>query len=388
MKWTQTTLGDVAEIVSGATPKSDVEEYWDGPVAWATPTDLSQLNGKYIGKTARTLSQAGLSSCSSRVLPANSVLFSSRAPIGLVAINTVPMATNQGFKSFIPKRELNPDYLFWWLRCHREQLEDLGNGATFKEVSKAVVSRVPFLLPSIEEQVRIAGILDKADGIRNKREQAIGLVDEFAKSVFLEMFGDPTINEKDLPKKKLRDLGKIVTGNTPPRSDASNFGNAIEWIKSDNINTDEHFLTRATEGLSEEGKNRGRIVPKGSILVTCIAGSPASIGRAAIADRDVAFNQQINAIIPNERVNLYFLYAQFLVGKSLVLKSSTNSMKGMISKGTFQEIEFLCPDRKDQERFGKLFQKHMETTRSLRQDHICANALFGTLSQRAFRGEL
>src|SRR5947209_17425960 len=120
MKWKQTTLGEVAEIVGGATPKSGIAGYWDGPIAWATPSDLSQLDSKNIDETMRTISEDGLNACSARILPPRSVLFSSRAPIGLVAINTKPMATNQGFKSFVPKSVLNADFLFWWLKCHRK----------------------------------------------------------------------------------------------------------------------------------------------------------------------------------------------------------------------------------------------------------------------------
>lgn len=388
MTWQNTTLGQIADIVSGSTPKSGVPRYWDGSIAWATPTDLSRLDGKHLAKTDRTITQDGLNESSARLLPPGSVLFSSRAPIGLVAINTTSMATNQGFKSFVPRSGVSADYLFWWLRANRRQLEDLGNGATFKEVSKAVVSRVEFPLPPLKEQRRIAAILDKADAIRRKREQALTLADDFLKSVFLEMFGDPATNQKELPTKPLGQLGKIVTGNTPPRSDPDNFGDSIEWIKSDNVNTKEHFLTKAAEGLSPKGQELGRVVPEGTILVTCIAGSPSSIGRAAIANRPVALNQQINAITPFPDVDLYFLYVQFLIGKQLVMGSSTNSMKGMISKGVFQKIEFLAPAHEEQMRFGRLFEKHMDVTKRLRDAASESADLFASLSQRAFKGDL
>lgn len=100
---TTAALGEVAEITSGATPRSAVAEYWGGDVLWATPTDLSKLDGAYLSQTQRTITGAGLASCAAPVLPAGSVLLSSRAPIGHVAINTVPMATNQGFKSLVPR---------------------------------------------------------------------------------------------------------------------------------------------------------------------------------------------------------------------------------------------------------------------------------------------
>jgi len=283
-------------------------------------------------------------------------------------------------------RRVDQSYLVHFLR--KRGFADIVSGSSQPQITRQGLSRLDVPLPSLEVQRRIAAILDNANAVRRKREHSLALADDFVRSVFLEMFGDPIVNAKGLRKQPLGKFGEVVTGNTPPRSDPENFGDAIEWIKSDNVNTEDHFLTRAVEGLSAKGKALGRIVPKGSILVTCIAGSPSSIGRAAIADRAVAFNQQINAITPNRDVNLYFLYAQFLVGKSLVLRSSTNSMKGMISKGEFQKIEFLCPAQNEQERFGKIFEKQIEASKSLQEASNCAADLFNTLSHRAFRGEL
>jgi predicted GIY-YIG superfamily endonuclease len=110
-------LGDCCEIVSGSTPSTNVESFWNGNICWVTPKDLSHLNGAYISDTPRKLTQSGLDSCGASILPSNSVLFSSRAPIGHVAINSVPMATNQGFKSFVPKdNRVNAKFLYHWLR--------------------------------------------------------------------------------------------------------------------------------------------------------------------------------------------------------------------------------------------------------------------------------
>src|SRR5690242_5687575 len=112
--WTSVSLKDCREIVSGGTPSTSVTDHWDGDIPWATPKDLSGLETSCISDTGRKLTEAGLKACGARVLPAGSVLFSSRAPIGHVAINTVPMATNQGFKSLVPKRDhLDARYLYW-----------------------------------------------------------------------------------------------------------------------------------------------------------------------------------------------------------------------------------------------------------------------------------
>lgn len=180
-------LGEVAEIVSGATPKTSGDDYWGGDIFWATPADLSRLDGAYISSTARTITTAGLRSCAAQVLPAGSVLLSSRAPIGHVAINTEPMATNQGFKSLIPQPDrVEPKYLYHWLRANKTLLQSLGNGATFKEISKAVVSRIEIPLPPLDEQRRIAAILDGTDELRARRAASISILDELVRSLFSE----------------------------------------------------------------------------------------------------------------------------------------------------------------------------------------------------------
>jgi type I restriction enzyme, S subunit len=154
-KWPEVALGDCCEVVGGATPKTGEPTYWDGEIDWATPKDLSNLNSAYIRSTPRKLTDVGLQSCSAALLPADSVLLSSRAPIGHVAINTVPMATNQGFKSLIPdKSQVDSKYLFYWLRANNNYLQSLGRGATFKEVSKRIVQKITVPLPPLEEQRR------------------------------------------------------------------------------------------------------------------------------------------------------------------------------------------------------------------------------------------
>lgn len=189
--WVETTLGEVAEIVGGATPKTSVDDYWGGDVYWATPKDLSGLQGAEIRATSRRLTQAGLRSCAARVLPPGSVLLSSRAPIGHVAINSVPMATNQGFKSLIPDRDrVDAKFLYWWLRRNRAALEAMGTGATFKEISKKTTAAVPIELPPIEEQRQIAAVLDAADELRAKRREALAKLGSLAQSIFIDMFGN------------------------------------------------------------------------------------------------------------------------------------------------------------------------------------------------------
>jgi type I restriction enzyme S subunit len=296
-----------------------------------------------------------------------------------------------GFCVLRPKeKELDGRYLFYWVQTSKfiEEMVRLATGANYPAISDRIVKASEIPLPSLAEQKRIAAILDTAEAIRRKRRQAIKLADEFLRSVFLDMFGDPAANPKAWQRKKIRQLGKAVTGNTPSRQIPENFGDHIEWIKSDNINTPSHILTRAEEALSVAGEKLGRTVPANSTLVTCIAGTPECIGNAALTDRKVAFNQQINAIVPFDNINPYFLYMLVTISKRIIQRASTNSMKGMVSKGIFQEIELIFPPCNLQKKFGSYFYAYLNYLDKQELQLKESDNLFNSLCQNAFRGEL
>lgn len=240
---------------------------------------------------------------------------------------------------------------------------------------------------SLEQQRRIAEVLDRAEALRAKRRAALTQLDILTQSIFLNLFGDPARNPKGWPLIAISEIGSVITGNTPSRSHPEYFGTAIEWIKSDNINTPHYYLTRASEGLSEVGKAISRTVPAHSILVTCIAGSPDCIGNAAMTDREVAFNQQINALVPRQG-DPHFLYAQIRAGKRLIREASTDGMKGMVSKSRFESILLFFPPIALQRDFAQrvVAIERLKTTH--RASLAKLDALFAVLQHRAFRGEL
>lgn len=260
-------------------------------------------------------------------------------------------------------------------------------------VNQAAINRNQLLsvrvsLPPLSEQRRIVEILNQADRLRRLRTEADAKTDRLLSTLFVKMFGDPATNSKGWPKRPLDELATVTTGNTPSRKRPEYYGNFIEWIKSDNLNTVSHYVTPATERLSELGAKIARTVPSGSTLVTCIAGSLSAIGNAALADRRVAFNQQINAATPKEGIDSYFLYGHFVVGKRLVQEASTGGMKGLVSKSRFSRIAFLKPPFDLQEHFGHHCRKLCKQNRArLRQD-FQFGSLFATLLHRAFSGDL
>ncbi len=389
MSWPSVKLRDCCEVVGGATPKRDVPEYWDSPdVPWVTPKDVSDLDCPTLEDAPEYISEVGFKGCSTSMLPKGSVLVTSRAPIGNIAIAGRDLCTNQGFKSLIPGKNVDGLYLYYCMKHSSQRLQALGNGATFKEVSKKIVEEFEIPLPPLPEQKRIAAILDKADAVRRKRQQAIQLADDFLRAVFLDMFGDPVTNPKGWDVRAVKEMAKVTTGNTPPRDKPEYYGDFIEWIKSDNINTPSNFLTVATEYLSEAGCIVGRRVPAGSTLLTCIAGSFDCIGNSAYADREVSFNQQINALTPKSGVNGIFLYALAKYCKKAIQAASTGGMKGMVSKGKLEEVRFICPPESMQQKFAEAFHRYQGLRKGMEHSLDGLSHEFSSISQKAFSGHL
>jgi type I restriction enzyme S subunit len=149
--WRVDPIGDVVEIVGGGTPNTKEAEYWEpGEFAWTTPKDLSGLQSPVLLKTERLLSAKGVSKVSSGLLPAGTLLLSSRAPIGYLAIAQVPLAINQGYIAILPSSQLPPLYMYFWLKLNMDVIKSRSNGSTFMEISKKAFRPIPALVPPVE----------------------------------------------------------------------------------------------------------------------------------------------------------------------------------------------------------------------------------------------
>ncbi|VTY06672.1 Type I restriction modification DNA specificity domain protein [uncultured Prevotella sp.] len=163
-EWKKYKLHEIGRIVGGATPPTKDSANYDGEISWITPKDLSNFTGRYIQKGERSITQKGFESSSCQILPKGSILFSSRAPIGYIAIAANELCTNQGFKSIIPDNNLvNNLFLYYLLKYNKEEIEGLGSGTTFKEVSAKVMQNFDIKIPSIQTQKKIADILSSLD---------------------------------------------------------------------------------------------------------------------------------------------------------------------------------------------------------------------------------
>ena len=388
MSWSLGKVSDIADIISGYAFKTDcfgtgndkiikIGNLQNGRI---TNNDLMSFDSNIYKVSEQFKIQTG-----------DILMALSGATVGKIAI-----AQEKDSGSYLNQRVAivrgnspeNAQYLKYVFSGHLlEKLLLFAGGAAQPNLSPKSLADMEIPLPPLDEQKRIAAILDKADSLRRKRQQAIQLADEFLRAVFLDLFGDPVTNPKGWNVKPICNIATVKTGNTPSRTQPEYYGDYIEWIKSDNINTPHHILTTAREYLSEEGCAVGRKVSVGATLITCIAGSFDCIGNVAFTDRDVCFNQQINALIPLT-VKPWFLYALILFSKKKIQAASTNSMKGMVSKGVLEKIELICPPIELQIKFEKLFENYRNLMLKNEQSKYLADNSFNSLSQKAFAGEL
>ncbi len=157
--WRWAKLGEVCEVIGGSTPDTGNSAYWNGDIAWVTPTDLGKFTDITILATSRQITLSGLQNCGTQMLPVGTVIMSSRAPIGHLAIAGVSLCTNQGCKSFVPGMGVDSVFLYWAIKRAVPDIQALGSGATFAEVSKSILYQFEIPLPTLPEQQRIAAIL-------------------------------------------------------------------------------------------------------------------------------------------------------------------------------------------------------------------------------------
>ena len=203
VEWIECKISDIGTVVGGATPSTKkVENYEEGNIAWITPKDLSTFRGRYIQRGERNITEIGLKSCSTQLLPQNTVLFSSRAPIGYVAIAANEVCTNQGFKSVIPNEDTDPLFLFYLLKYNKDKIEGMGSGTTFKEVSGNTMKNIVVKIPSNREiQKKIASVLDTIDNKIEENERINNNLEQQAKALYKDWFVDfsPFSDDGNLP---------------------------------------------------------------------------------------------------------------------------------------------------------------------------------------------
>ena len=308
--WEYKKLGEVAQVVSGATPKTNVDEFWGEGHYWVTPAELND-SIVYVERTERQITDLALLKTKLQLLPKGTVLLSSRAPIGKVAICGVDMYCNQGFKNCICSDAIYNKYLFYFLKGKKEYLNSLGRGATFKEISKSIVEKVIIPLPPMQEQKGIVAELDQInDLIRLKKEQ-LKEYDNLAQSIFYDMFGDPVENEKDWKVKPLGEFGFLGRGVSKhrPRNAPELLGGTMPLVQTGDVANSGMYLTKYNSTYSDLGVAQSKIWEKGTLCITIAA----TIGKCAILSFRACFPDSVVGFLCNEKVcnnvYMYFIFS-------------------------------------------------------------------------------
>ena len=250
-----------------------------------------------------------------------------------------------------PKENVDLKYLYYLIKYL--DLGKANTGATIPHIYFKDYKKRKVKVREYSEQKHIGQILELIDSHLRTYKKVLEQYDLLIKSRFVEMFGDP--NMVALNKSvKFSSIAKIITGNTPSRKSPEYYGDYIEWIKSDNIISTNLYISQAKEFLSEQGAAKGRVAPKDSLLMTCIAGSIRSIGNIGICDRSVAFNQQINAIVLKNNINPLYIYWLLKLFKPSIIANVEMSLKGIISKSHLENMLIpIIASQEEQELFIK-----------------------------------
>jgi type I restriction enzyme, S subunit len=189
-EWREYRIGEIADIVGGSTPSTSDPSNFNGDIPWITPKDLSGPHERYVSRGERNLSRKGLESCSAQLLPAGTVLVTSRAPIGYAAIAKNPIATNQGFRNLIPKPGFDSEFLYYWVKAHVEELQRHASGSTFQELTGTALAQIRIRVPPLPEQRAIAHILGTLDDKIELNRRMSETLEAMARALFKAWFVD------------------------------------------------------------------------------------------------------------------------------------------------------------------------------------------------------
>ena len=277
--------------------------------------------------------------------------------------------------------KVDSSFLFHWVQSSSfvEDMVRKATGASYPAVSDKIIFQSAIPLPSLDEQKRIAAILDQADELRRKRQRAIDRLNQLGQAIFHEMFGD----EQKVQRASLKALGKVSTGSTPPTSDEDSFGGAIPFVTPGDLGSG----GPAKRSLSEDGARKSRTVGAHATFVCCIG---ATIGKMDQAQEHSAFNQQINAVEWGPLIEpTYGFYAVQQIRPIIIHKGKgASTTLPILKKSEFEKLEIPCPALALQIEFAQRITAAREGSSALMQSLGHFNALFDSLQHRAFQGEL
>lgn len=366
-EWEAKCLSEICRVTQGGTPDTSITNYWGGAVKWITPAEMGKGECPYVAETVRTITEVGLKNCSSELLPENSVIISTRAPIGHLAINKVQMAINQGCRGLVPLSFSNAHFIYYYLLRSKGALNDLGAGNTFKELSGSSLKSFAIALPSIPEQQKIADCLSSLDALIAAQSEKIDALKAHKKGLMQRLFprdGETTPqlrfpefrNAGEWEVKKLGEISDIKTGpfgTVLHESDYVEFGTPIITV--------EHIGELRIQGnkaprVSDSDKVRlhAYALNEGDIVFSRVG----SVDRSAIAgetEKGWLFSGRLLRLRITDKMNSPFFLNQLLKHdstKALIRNNAVGQTMPSLNTEILKNIYFLFPSLPEQQKIA------------------------------------
>lgn len=401
MEWKEVTLEEIGTIVGGATPSTKRTSFYDGDIPWLTPKDLSANSNKYIFRGERNITAEGFNSCSCKMLPKGSVLFSSRAPIGYVAIAASEMCTNQGFKSVIPNEDTDSEFLYYLLKYNKDNIVSQGSGTTFAEVSGKTMKGIEVVVPKeVDDQRRIASILSSLDRKIELNNKINADLEEMAQTIFKNWFVDfePFKDGEFVDS----ELGMIPEGwKVGTIGDIVEFQNGFTFSSKDFSENGEYKIITiksvqdgclVTEGSSKVTEYPTKMpayckLQSGDILLSLTG----NVGRCClVTETNLLLNQRVAKIKAKECYDNSFSYALFRLKetKELLISISRGTAQANLSPVEASKLPMVIPSEDARKSFSMISDSIMNKIISIHIENSRLSTLRDTLLPRLMSGEL
>lgn len=389
-KWKLLRIDQIGTLKSGATPDTTIGKYWSGKIGWITPSDLSKLKSRFIHQSERAITRKGLESCSATLMPGGkSIVISSRAPIGYIAIPTVDFTTNQGCKSIVLDDNQDPDFHYYNLSHNVNKIKGRGEGTTFAEISKAELEKLEFNVPPLPTQRKIARILSTIDGQIEKTEAIIAKYQAVKQGILQDLFtrgidvrtGELRPRYEDAPElyqqsalgmipkewevKKLKDISEFITSGS--RGWAGYYAEeGALFIRIGNL-TREHINLRFGDvkrvKLSENNEGKRTLLIANDILIS-ITADLGIIGVIPDNFEEAYINQHIALVrVAGQYINPRFI-GHFLAGeisqKSITMLNDSGAKAGL-NLPTIANLLFISPGLEEQNKSAKIIDNQDDT---------------------------
>ena len=383
-EWIECKISDIGTVVGGATPSTKKpENYKNGTIAWITPKDLSTFTRRYIQRGERNITEIGLKSCSTQLLPKDTVLFSSRAPIGYVAIATNEVCTNQGFKSVVPNENTNPLFLYYLLKYNKDKIEGMGSGTTFKEVSGNTMKNIVVSVPTDKKvQERISSMLGSIDDKIEENERINNNLEYQARAIFINEFLSLKTPPDGWKQASLIDIADYLNGLAMQKYRPADDEIGISVLKIKELRQgccDNNSELCSPNIKSEYIIHDGDVIFSwsGSLLVDFWCGGICGL------------NQHLFKVTSSKYDKwFYYAWTKHHLDRFISVAADKATTMGHIKRGELAKAEVFIPNESDYSRIGALLQPIYDLIISNRIENKKLALLRNTLLPKLMSGEL